>query len=92
MTQKSMLQKSQCFVYSTSKMVDEATDSAVMVAVFVLILILYVFGHIRNFNESMESSIQASRKEYDTATLVCILPVSIQSHNRNINNTLIHSL
>lgn len=61
MTQKSMLQKSQCFVYSTSKMADEATDSTVMIAVFALILILYVYGRICNISERVESSIQASR-------------------------------
>ncbi|XP_036392705.1 protein ANTAGONIST OF LIKE HETEROCHROMATIN PROTEIN 1-like [Megalops cyprinoides] len=49
-------------------MADEAADTSVQMTVFVLKSILHVFGRIRNINEREESTIQASRKEYEAAT------------------------
>lgn len=42
MMQKSTLGKSQCFVYSTLKIADEATDSSVRMTVFTLTSVLHM--------------------------------------------------
>lgn len=45
------------FVYNTSRMMDEATDLLLIMAFFVLILILHVFGHIHTITERIKHNI-----------------------------------
>lgn len=61
-----------CFDHSTVTMADEATDLSLMMIVNTLKSILHVSGCIHKFNKRLETSIQASRKEYK-APSICAL-------------------
>lgn len=57
------------FVYSSSTMVDEATDLFVIMTLFVLISMLYVFERIQIIRERGVRHTQASRQEFVAAVL-----------------------